>query len=156
MTFQLITLDGVKYDADIYAAILPTADGQITVMSGHEPLMSVLVPGIITIRKHAGDADYHLEHYATYGGVLEVSNSGARVLVDEADHSDEINQAEAQRAHDEAVRLLEQAQTMVELERAQALVDRHAVRLQVTDLRRRHGTRGNARGGGPGSASSAG
>ena len=51
-------------------------------MPGHEPLLSQLVPGVITIRRNKSDSDYHLEHYATYGGVLEISKSGVRVLVD--------------------------------------------------------------------------
>lgn len=138
MNFELVTLDGVKFKAEAYSAILPTAAGQITVLPGHEPLLSQLVPGIITIRRSKGDPDHHLEHYATYGGVLEISKNGVRVLVDEATHGDEINQAEAQKAHDEAVRLQKEAKTQVELEHAQALVDRHAVRLQVADLKRRH------------------
>lgn len=138
MNFELVTLDGVKFKAEAYSAILPTAAGQITVLPGHEPLLSQLIPGVITIRRQKSDPDHHLEHYATYGGVLEISKNGVRVLVDEAAHGDEISQIEAQKAHDEAVRLREGAKTQVELEHAQALVDRHAVRLQVADLKRRH------------------
>ena len=138
MNFELVTLDGVKFQADIYSVILPTAAGEITVLPGHEPLLSQLVPGIITIRREKSDPDHHLEHYATYGGVVEISSKGARVLVDEASKGDEINLAEAQKAHDEALRLRKDAKNQVELEHAQALVDRHAVRLQVADLKRRH------------------
>lgn len=138
MNFELVTLDGIKFQADIYSVILPTAAGEITVLPGHEPLLSQLIPGVIAIRRNKGDADYHVEHYATYGGVVEISRSGVRVLVDEASHGDEINLAEAQKAHDEAVRLRKDAKTQVELDHAQALVDRQAVRLHVADLRRRH------------------
>ncbi len=138
MNFELVTLDGVKFQAEIYSVILPTAAGEITVLPGHEPLLSQLVPGVITIRRKKGDADHHLEHYATYGGVVEISKSGARVLVDEAASGDEVNVAEAQKAHDEAVRLRKDAKTQVELDHAQGMVDRHAVRLQVADLKRRH------------------
>lgn len=141
MKLQLVTLDGVKFSANAYSIILPTASGQITVLPNHEPLLSVLVPGVITIRRNANDPDYHLEHYATYGGVLEVTHDGARVLVDEATHGDEINVAEAQKAHDEAMRLRKDAKDQVELDKAQELVDRQAVRLQVAELRRRHGSR---------------
>ncbi|MDB5181799.1 MAG: synthase epsilon chain, partial [Candidatus Saccharibacteria bacterium] len=77
-------------------------------------------------------------HYATYGGVVEVTKDGPRVLVDEADTGDEISQAEAEKAHAEAQRLLGAAKSRVELEHAQAMVDRQAVRLQVAGLRRRH------------------
>ncbi len=141
MNFELVTLDGVKFKAEAYSAILPTADGEITVLPGHEPLLAQMVPGVIVIRRNKSDADYHLEHYATYGGVLEISHKGVRVLVDEATHGDEINLAEAQKAHDEALRLRKDAKDQVELDRAQTLLERHGVRLQVAELRRRYSRR---------------
>lgn len=141
MNFELVTLDGVKFKAEAYSVILPTAEGEITVLPGHEPLLAQLVPGVITIRRSKSDADYHLEHYATYGGVLEISSKGVRVLVDEATHGDEINLTEAQKAHDEAMRLTKDAKNQVELDRAQTLLARRGVRLQVAELRRRHARR---------------
>jgi F-type H+-transporting ATPase subunit epsilon len=138
MKFELVSLDGVKFSAEAYSVVLPTAAGQITLLPHHEPLLGVVVPGIITIRRQKSDADQHLEHYASYGGVLEVSGDGARVLVDEATHGDEINLAEAEKAHQAAVDLRKSAKDQVELDKAQALVDRHAVRLEVARLRNRH------------------
>lgn len=138
MKFDLVTLDGVKFSAEVYTVVLPTAAGEVTILPGHEPLLSVVTPGIITIRRNKGDADTHLEHYATYGGVLEVGKEGVRILVDEATHGDEINTAEAEKAHQAALELRKAAKDQVELDKAQALVDRAAVRLHVADLRRRH------------------
>lgn len=142
MNFELVTLDGIKYQAEAYSVVMPTAAGQITVLPGHEAMLSQLVPGIIVVRRNKGDADTKLEHYATYGGVLEISSKGVRVLVDEATHGDDINVAEAQKAHDAAQRLLSEAKDKVELDRAQALVERHGVRLEVAELRRRHTRKG--------------
>lgn len=137
MNFELVTLDGVKFKAEAYSVILPTASGQITVLPGHEPLLSQLVPGVITIRRQRSDPDYHLEHYATYGGVLEIGKNGVRVLVDEATHGDEISVEEAQKAHDAALALRKEAKDQVELDRAQTLLERHGVRLEVAELKRR-------------------
>jgi len=138
---ELITLDGVKYSADAYSVILPTAAGQITVLPNHEPLMSVLVPGAISVRKNAKDPDYHMEQYATYGGVVEITKEAVRVLVDEADLGDEINQAEAEKAHAQAQKLLAEAKTPLEINEAQAMLNRQVVKLQVGQMRRRHQTR---------------
>ncbi len=138
MQLELVSLEGVKFSAQAYSIILPTAAGEINILPGHEPLLSQLVPGVITTRKNRTDPDYHLEHFATYGGVLEVGKTRVRILVDEATHGDEVNEAEAQKAHDEAIRLRKEAKDQVDLDKAQALVDRHAVRLQVANLRRRH------------------
>lgn len=141
MKFELVSLDGVKFSAEAYSVVLPTAAGQVTILPGHEPLLGVVIPGIVTVRRNKADADTHLEHYATYGGVLEVGKEGVRVLVDEATHGDEINEAEAEKAHQTALELRKSAKDQVELDKAQAMVDRTAVRLQVAGLRRRHNRR---------------
>jgi F0F1-type ATP synthase epsilon subunit len=104
--------------------------------------MSSLVPGVISIRKHPGDSEDKVEHYATYGGVVEINKDGPRVLVDEADMAEDIMQAETEKAYAHAQEMLSRAKSRVELEQAQAMVDRQAVRLQVADLRRRHSRRG--------------
>ena len=138
MKLELVALDGVKYSEDAYAVTLPTAAGTITVYPGHEPLLSVLVPGVVSVRKGKNDPDQLVEHFATYGGVLEVLTEGVRVLVDEADPADTISEQEAQKAHEQALKHKSEAKDQVELHHAQSLVDRHAVRLQVAQLRRRH------------------
>ena len=138
MNFQLVTLFGSKVNKDVYEVILPTAAGEIAVFPGHEPLVSVATPGVIAVRYAKGDADSKLDYFAISGGVIEVSPESLRVLVDEADNADEIVEAEAKAALDRALKLKSSASSQVELEKASALVDRHAVRLKVADLRRRH------------------
>lgn len=135
--FHLYTLSGQKFDDDVYEVILPTLDGQIGVLPGHMPLVSVVTTGIISIRRNQRDADTMMENFATYGGIIEVNKDNLRVLVDEADHSDEINEAEAQSAFDRAKKMLAEAKSQTSLEQAQALIDRQTVRLQVAKLRRR-------------------
>jgi F-type H+-transporting ATPase subunit epsilon len=134
---QLVTLTSIKFDDEVYEVVLPTLDGQIGVLTDHMPLMSVATPGIISVRRRPGDSDQAMDQYATNGGVIEVVNNNLRVLVDEADHSDEINEAEAKRAYELAEKMKAEAKDQVSLEKAQNLIDRSAVRLQLAGLRRR-------------------
>jgi F-type H+-transporting ATPase subunit epsilon len=142
MNLQLVTLDGIKYSKEAYAITLPTAAGEITVFPDHEPLMSVLVPGVVSVRAGKNDPDQLVEHFATFGGVLEITKDSVKVLVDEADSGEEISEQEAENARKAAEKLKSEAKNQVELDKAQALVDRQAVRLQVAQLRRRHNRRG--------------
>lgn len=135
--FQLVSLGGLKFDAEVYEVLLPTLDGQIGVLDHHMPLVSVASTGFIAVRHKATDPDDFRDYFAVSGGVIEVSNNVLTVLVDEADHADEITQAEAQKAFDEAQKLLKEAKDQVSLEHAQSLVDRQAVRLQVAGIKRR-------------------
>ena len=134
---QLITLSGIKFDDDVYEVLLPTLSGQIGVLPGHMPLISVATNGVISVRRGEHDLDIAMEHFAVSGGVVEVQGNDLRVLVDEADHADEINETAAQQAHERALKLKAEAKDQASLEHAQELVDRTATRLQVAGLRRR-------------------
>ncbi len=138
MKFELVTLAGIQLDQEVYEVMLPTAAGPISVFPGHEPLVSVAVPGAIAVRYKKGDPEDKLEYFAIGGGVIEISGTRVRVLVDEADHGDDIVEAESKAALEHALKLRETAKNQVELEKAHQLVDRHTVRLKVADLRRRH------------------
>jgi F-type H+-transporting ATPase subunit epsilon len=135
--FELVTLSGVKLSEIVYEVLLPTLEGQIGVLPGHMPLVSVASHGMILVRKNATDRDDMMDVYATNGGVIEVNNETLTVLVDEADHAEEISEQEAQKALDLAIKMKAEAKDQVSLEKAQSLIDRQAVRLQVAGLRRR-------------------
>jgi F-type H+-transporting ATPase subunit epsilon len=136
--FQLVSISGKKFDEDVYEVVLPTADGEIGVLQDHMPLVSVAKTGVIMVRRDSKTPDSQREFFATNGGVIEVSNNTLRVLVDEADHTDDINESEAQKALERAQKLKAEAKDEVSLEHAQQLIDRQQVRLQVAGLKRRH------------------
>lgn len=138
MKLELVTLLGKKVDEDVYEVMVPTADGEIAIFPGHEPLVGIAVPGAIAVRHQKTDSDDHLEFFAISGGVVEVSGTRVRILVDEAESGDDIIEAESQAALNRAIAMRDNAKNQVELEQAHQLVDRHTVRLKVADLRRRH------------------
>lgn len=138
ITFQLVTLDGTKFGDEAYEILLPTLDGIIGVMPGHMPLVSVATNGVVSIRRSASDRDDMMEHFAISGGVIQVEDDTLRLLVDEADNAEDINEQEAQKAFELAQKLKSDAKDQVSLEHAQSLVDRQAVRLQVAGLKRRN------------------
>lgn len=138
MNLELITLLGKKVDQEVYEVMIPTAAGEIAVFPDHEPLVTIAIPGAIAVRYKKGDPDSQLDFFAISGGVVEVSQKHVRVLVDEADHGEDIVESESRAALDRAMEMRENAKDQVELEKAHQLVDRHSVRLKVADLRRRH------------------
>jgi len=135
--FELVTLSGTKFGDSVFEVALPTPDGIIAVFEHHMPLVSIATPGIIKVRKKQNDPDDFMEVYATNGGVIEIADNKIRVLVDEADHADDINDKEAEKAHQEALDLRKNAKDQVSLDKAQSMLDRSAVRLKVAELKRR-------------------
>lgn len=137
MRLELITLLGVKMDEDIYELIAPTTSGEIAVFPGHEPLVTLAKPGALVVRRNKGDIDEKLEYFAISGGVIEVNQQGIRVLVDEADHGEDITEADSKAALERALKLRDEAKDQVSLEHAQAMIGRYEGRLRVAELHRR-------------------
>lgn len=135
MRLELITLSGVKLDQQIYSASIPTIDGEISVFPSHEPLVTMAKSGVITA--HYEKDGQKIEYFAISGGVVEISYDYIRVLVDEADHGDDIIEAETKAALDRAIKLRDETEDQVEREKAHQLIDRHLVRLKVAELQRR-------------------
>ena len=137
MHLQLITLQGVSVDTDIYELMAPTAAGEIGVFPGHEPLVTLAAPGALVVRYEQKDKDTELDYFAISGGVIEINPDSIRVLVDEADRGDAITESEAKAALDRAQKMKSEAKNQVELDKASQLIDRSIVRLRVAELHRR-------------------
>lgn len=58
---------------------IPGADGDLTAMPGHAPLITTLRPGLLTVVGPEGTVDY-----AVTGGFAEVSPEGVTVLAERA------------------------------------------------------------------------
>jgi F-type H+-transporting ATPase subunit epsilon len=134
---QLVTLSGIKFEGDVYEVVLPTLDGEIGVLQNHMPLISVATAGAVAVKKNRSDAENQREFFAISGGVIEIEHDQLKVIVDEADHAESINEAEAEAAHQRAQELKAEAKDQVSLEHAQQMVDRTAARLEVSKLKRR-------------------
>lgn len=137
MRLELVTLTGVKLNQAVYQVSIPTTEGEISVYPDHESLVAVAVPGVISVRNRKDDGDERMEFFAISGGVIEITGQRVRILVDEADHGEDIVEAESQAALQRALKLRDEADDQIELEKAHQLIDRHQVRLKVAELRRR-------------------
>ena len=65
------------FDGEAASMTLPGAEGQLTVLPEHMPLITTLKEGVITVRQK-GESD---QTFAIEGGVLEVRRDGATVIL---------------------------------------------------------------------------
>lgn len=138
MNLQLVTLSGIAMDEEVYEVIIPTTSGEIAVFPGHEPLVTIAQTGVLTVRRERSDLDKQLEFFAINGGVVEIEPERVRILVDEANSSEDIIEAEVEKALALAKKQKSEAKSQVEINKAQDLIDRQAVKLKVAGLRRHH------------------
>ena len=113
-----------------------TTTGQIGILPRHAPLLTLLAPGELRLKRGAEETVL-----AIGGGFLEVGNNRVVVLADSAERADEIDIARAEEARRRAAARLGTRSADVDQARAQAALQRALARLQVVDRLRRRGGR---------------
>jgi F-type H+-transporting ATPase subunit epsilon len=82
ISFEVITPAGLLFQADVWEVRLPAPEGQIGILPHHIPLITLVVPGEIIIRRHEQDGAE--ERIVCGGGLVEIDGRRVRVLADEA------------------------------------------------------------------------
>jgi len=77
--FEFVSPESVLFSGDVDQVDLPGAEGDMGILAGHAPLVTVLRPGIVTI--YRGGAR---EPIVVTGGFAEVGPAGLTVLADRA------------------------------------------------------------------------
>ena len=133
--FKIATPERVVYDSDITEVSIPTQDGEITVLPGHIPLVSILKGGELRFKKDGQELAM-----AVSGGFVEVrSGSNVVVLADTAERAEEIDieRAEAARKHAEELLKKQDFVNDVEFATIQAALERSLSRIKVSRRRGR-------------------
>ena len=131
MMLEIITAERQVYGEEVDMVIVPGIDGQLGILPHHAPLMTVLQPGEITIRKGGSD-----DYLAVTGGFLEVLGNRVSVWADAAERSDEIDEGRAQEAMRRAQERITGQPAEMELGRAVASMRRAQIRLDLVRRRR--------------------
>ena len=79
MQFDLVSPERRLASMPVSAVEIPAADGDLTAMPGHTPVITTLRPGIMRV-VHDGGAD----EYVVTGGFAEVAAEGVIVLAEQA------------------------------------------------------------------------
>ncbi len=131
--FKIVTPAGMSIEETVDSVTVDTADGQITVLPNHTPLLSVLAQGEVMVRKAGAE-----ESYAIFGGFLEVKKgSEVTLLADGAESGLELDETKVKEAIERGKELKKQESSMdaQEYARVAAALERDLARLRV--LRRR-------------------
>jgi F-type H+-transporting ATPase subunit epsilon len=131
---EIITPEQSVFEGDVDSVTLPTADGEITVLPHHIPLVTTIVPGPVIV--HMGKEE---KIFAVSRGVIEIDQSSVRVLSDIADRADGLEEAAVEKAEQAAQKLMTEKREDVEgFAEATAILERELARLRTV---RRHRSR---------------
>ena len=87
VTFSLVSPERSLASGPASAVQIPGAEGDLTAMAGHAPLITTLRPGVLHIEGPDGTDDY-----VVTGGFAEISAETVTVLAERALHQKEMTQ----------------------------------------------------------------
>ena len=134
MMLEITTAERQVYGEEVDMLIAPGIDGQLGILPRHAPLMTMLQPGELTIRKGGADS-----YFTVTGGFMEVLGDRVIILADACERSDEINEERAQEAMRRAQERIANRPADMEMQRALASLRRAQVRLETVRRRRSRG-----------------
>jgi F-type H+-transporting ATPase subunit epsilon len=76
---ELVTPEKLIRSADVHMVVVPGAEGDFGVLSGHAPMMSTIRDGALTIFAEPGSAP---ETLSIRGGFAEVNDAGLTILAE--------------------------------------------------------------------------
>ena len=129
---EIVTAERQVYSEDVDIVIAPGIDGELGILPRHSPLLTVLKPGEIRVRKGGEESSI-----AVSGGFLEVLGNKVTILADTAEYAEEIDLERAEEALKRAQERVAASPTDMGLERAVASVRMSQARVKVARRRRR-------------------
>jgi F-type H+-transporting ATPase subunit epsilon len=79
LRFEFVSPETVLFSGDVDQVDLPGSEGDLGVLPGHAPMVTLLRPGIVTIMREG-----RREPVVVVGGFAEMGPSGLTVLADRA------------------------------------------------------------------------
>lgn len=133
-TFELHILAAERsfYEGPCESLILPTTEGMYGIQANHINMIAGVIPGEITYRLPGGTD----KHAACSRGMVKVEDNVVTVLVDTAEHPEEIDVNRAQRAADQAKEEMLKKKSRQEYMKAQMELARATSRLKVSKLKK--------------------
>ncbi|MCH7492193.1 F0F1 ATP synthase subunit epsilon [Patescibacteria group bacterium] len=132
--FEITTPERTVYSDTVDEVILPTLSGEIGILPNHIPLVSVIKPGEIRIKKGSEESSL-----AVSGGFIEVQPNKVIVLADTAERAEEIDEARAEEARQRAEKLSkEKGVDAREFAAISAKIEKELSRLKVVRRRRKN------------------
>jgi F-type H+-transporting ATPase subunit epsilon len=135
---DVVTAERVVFSDDVDVVVAPGIGGQLGILPHHTPLMTMLKPGELLVRKDGEEFSLVIT-----GGFIEVRPDRVIVLADAAERVEEIDMARAEEAKRRAQERLKERIPELDAARAQAALLRALARLEVAQRRRKRRPRGS-------------
>lgn len=96
--FELVSPERLLVSEEVESVIIPGAEGEMTVLADHAPVMTTIKPGVVTVKPASGAE----ERYVVFGGFADILPTGCTLLAESAVPVGDIDRADLARRIQEA------------------------------------------------------
>ncbi|MCG7504205.1 F0F1 ATP synthase subunit epsilon [Mesorhizobium retamae] len=96
--FELVSPERLLVSEEVESVVIPGAEGEMTVMAEHAPVMTTIKPGVVTVKPASGN----IQRFVVFGGFADILPSGCTLLAESAVAVEDIDRAEIARRIQEA------------------------------------------------------
>jgi len=132
LRLEIVTAERTVFADDVSEVVAWGIEGQLGILPHHAPLMTMLQPGDLLIKKD--DEEHYL---AISGGFLEVRPDKVIILADACERAEEIDVERAEAARHRAEEILKTRPPEMDTAAAEAALRRSLARIKVAERRRR-------------------
>jgi F-type H+-transporting ATPase subunit epsilon len=133
--FEIVTPERLVLRQEILQVTVPTTTGEITILPDHLPLVSILQPGVMEIKR----TDNQREIISVSGGFIEVMKNKIVILADTAERADELDEERIKEAQRRVEELKKNAKAVDDVQFAEvtARLEKELARLRAVNRWRR-------------------
>lgn len=85
--FEFVSPERLLISDKVSEVVIPATEGEMTVMAHHAPTMTMIKPGVVTVKYASGQSG----KYVVFGGFADITPDGCTLLAESAVPVDELS-----------------------------------------------------------------
>lgn len=87
--FELVSPERILFSGDVVSVIVPSVEGEMTVLAGHAPLVATLKAGIVFVQTTESNG----KEFFINGGLVEVNQATTTILAEQGRFLEDVDTA---------------------------------------------------------------
>ena len=87
--FELVSPERILFSGDVVSVIVPSSEGEMTVLAGHAPLVATLKAGIVLVQTSESSG----KEFFVNGGLVEVNQASTTILAEQGRFIEDVDTA---------------------------------------------------------------
>lgn len=85
--FELVSPENILFSGEVVSVIVPSVEGEMTILAGHVPIVAALKPGIVLAQTGPGNG----KEFFVGSGIVEVNQTSVTILAERAHFIEDVD-----------------------------------------------------------------